>query len=60
MDSQTTNQEVLEFLNTIIPIVVCDCFKVTVAKRVTHLSRNSEDVGLKPGTGRYIVAWMTT
>ena len=32
----------------------------TVAYRVTHLSRNSEDVGSIPGTGRYIVARMTT
>ena len=32
----------------------------TVAQRVTHLSRNSEDVDLNPGTGRYFVARMTT
>ena len=32
----------------------------TVAKRVTHLSSNSEDVGSIPGTGRYIVTRMTT
>ena len=32
----------------------------TVAQPVTHLSRNSEDVGSIPGTGRYIVARMTT
>ena len=35
-------------------------FIATVAQRVTHLSRNSEDVGSIPGTGRYIVARMTT
>ena len=36
------------------------CIEWSVAERVTHLSRNSEDVGSNPGTGRYIVARMTT
>ena len=27
---------------------------------VTHSPRNSEDMGSNPGTGRYIVAGMTT
>ena len=32
----------------------------TVAYQVAHLSKKLEDVGSNPGTGRYIVAPMTT
>ena len=32
----------------------------TVAQWVTHLSKNSEDVGSNPSIGKYIVARMTT
>ena len=37
-----------------------DISSLTVAYWVPHSSRNTEDKGSNPGTGKYIVAQMTT
>ena len=49
-ESEHHNQEF-----TIIRYIFCHCSLI-----YKHLPRNTEDMGLNPVTGRYIVAQMTT
>ena len=48
------------FYGYVLVSVTSNTLSATVAKWVTHSLRNTEDVGLIPGTDKYIVARMAT